>query len=163
MSSQFLGELRLMSFNFPPKTWALCDGQLMSIAENQALFSLLGTTYGGDGQTTFALPDLRGRTPIHRNDSFPQGTAFGEELHTLTASELPAHNHVVNAASSPGTQAQPATLAASENTYRALGDTTTLHPSTLADVGGSQSHENRAPYLVLEWCIAIQGIFPSRN
>jgi microcystin-dependent protein len=163
MSTPFLAELRLMSFNFPPKGWALCNGQLLPINQNQPLFSLLGTMYGGNGQTTFALPDLRGRVPIHRSGGFTQGQVFGEEAHTLTLNEMPAHNHGVSASSQPGNQADPKILAALSDGYAAPSNLTAIAPGTITNVGGSQAHENRQPYLVLSWCIALQGIFPSRN
>jgi microcystin-dependent protein len=162
MSEPFLGELKLMSFNFAPKGWATCNGQLLPINQNQALFSLLGTMYGGNGQTTFALPDLRGRIPIHRG-GFTQGQAIGAQSHTLTVGEMPAHTHSVLASSQNGNQADPKILAAASNAYTAPSTLTTIAPGTVSNVGGSQAHENRQPYLVLNWCIALQGIFPSRN
>ncbi len=152
-----------MSFNFSPQGWALCNGQFLPINQNQALFSLLGTTYGGNGQTTFALPDLRGRAPIHMGGGFTQGQAAGQEFHTLTTSEMPEHTHQLMASSDNGTQASPGLLAAANNQWGALSDITTIHPQTLSNIGGSQPHENRPPYLVLSWCIALQGIFPSQN
>lgn len=164
MAEPFLSELKLVSFNFAPKGWAMCNGQLLPINQNQALFSLLGTTYGGNGQTTFALPDLRGRTPVHWGASLTNlGLAVGQEFHTLTTSELPAHNHFVNASASNGDQPGPSVLASANNLYGSATDLTTLTPATIPNVGGSQPHENRAPSLVLNWCIALQGIFPSRN
>jgi microcystin-dependent protein len=166
MAEPFLGELRLMSFNFPPKSWAQCNGQLLSIAQNQALFSLLGTQYGGNGQTTFALPDLRGRVAIHRGGlggTFTQGEVTGEETHTITANEMPQHTHRVQASSSNADQAVPTILASSPNFYGPPSSLTTIEPTTLANTGGSQPHENRPPFLVLEWCIALTGIFPSVN
>ena len=164
MSEPFLGELKLMSFNFPPKGWALCNGQFLPINQNQALFALLGTMYGGNGQTTFALPDLRGRVPVHVGGGFSsQGQSLGQEAHTVTTSELPAHTHTVSASSQSGNQADPKILAAIANAYADPTDLTTLNPATVTNVGGSQAHENRQPYLVLSWCIALQGIFPSRN
>jgi microcystin-dependent protein len=163
MSEPFLGELKLMSFNFPPKGWAMCNGQVMPINQNQALFSLLGTMYGGNGQTTFALPDLRGRVPIHVAGGFTQGQAAGQEAHTLSSQEMPAHTHTVSASSSAGNAADPAALAQFSNGYASPGNLTTLQPPTILNVGGGQPHENRQPYLVLNWCIALIGIFPSRN
>jgi microcystin-dependent protein len=163
MSTPFLGELKLASFNFAPKGWAQCNGQLLPINQNQALFALLGTTYGGNGQTTFALPDMRGRVPIHRGSGFTQGQAIGEESHTVTLSEMPAHNHSVSASSQNGNQADPKILAAASDVYAAPSNLTSIAPGTITNVGGSQPHENRQPYLVLTWCIALQGIFPSRN
>jgi microcystin-dependent protein len=163
MAEPFLGELRLMSFNFPPKAWALCNGQFMPINQNQALFSLLGTMYGGNGQTTFALPDLRGRVPLHVGGGFSQGQSFGEQAHTVTQSEMPSHNHFVSASNAPGAQADPAFPAQFANGYGPPSTLTTLNPATIGNTGGSQPHENRQPLLVLSWCIALQGIFPSRN
>jgi microcystin-dependent protein len=166
MSEPFLGELRLMSFNFPPKGWAFCNGQLMPINQNQALFALLGTTYGGNGQSNFQLPDLRGRTPIHVGAStgVVQGMQLGEEFHTLTAGELPQHVHFMNASATPADQTTPGVLAAGANLYRDGAPTSSLHPATVSNRGGGMAHENRQPFLVLNWCIAIvSGIFPSRN
>jgi microcystin-dependent protein len=142
----------------------MCNGQLLPINQNQALFSLLGTMYGGNGQTTFALPELRGRVPMHAGTN-TQGSRFGEEAHTLTLGELPAHNHVVKANETSATQAAPggAVLASSPNTYAPSTNLTTIHPGTLGNAGGGQAHENRQPYLALNWTIALQGIFPSRN
>jgi microcystin-dependent protein len=159
----FLGELRLMSFNFAPSGWAECNGQFLPINQNQPLFSLLGTMYGGNGQTTFQLPDLRGRVGLHSSGQYTQGSRFGEEAHTLTQSETPAHNHFIQASSQEGNQAAPSILASVGNFYRPLSDVTTVHPETLANTGGSQAHNNMPPYLVLNWCIALIGIFPSRN
>lgn len=165
MSEPFLGELRLFSFNFPPQGWAFCNGGTLPIAQNQALFSLLGTMYGGNGQTEFKLPDLRGRTPIHvhTNGGITQGQTLGEEFHTLTAGELPQHSHFMHASSAPANQTTPGLLAASANVYRDGAPTTTLHGETVAGRGGGMPHENRQPYLVLNWCIATAGVFPSQS
>jgi microcystin-dependent protein len=164
VAEPFLGELKLIAFGYAPRGWAFCNGQFMPINQNQALFSLLGTMYGGNGQTTFALPDLRGRVPLHTGVD-TQGTRFGEEAHTVTTSELAGHTHLLMANNTAGTQAPPAgaTLAASPNTYAPFNNPTTIHPATLTNVGGSQPHENRQPFLTLNWVIALQGIFPSRN
>jgi microcystin-dependent protein len=162
MSEPFLGELKLMSFSFAPKAWAQCNGQLLPINQNQALFSLLGTMYGGNGQTTFGLPDMRGRVPIHRGRS-TQGQKVGEEFHTLNLNEMPAHPHSVFASSQNGNQAGPKILAALSDAYTTATNLTTIAPGTVSNTGGSQPHENRQPYLVLNWCIALQGIFPSRT
>ena len=170
MGTPFLGELRLMSFNFPPKSWAMCNGQFLPINQNQPLFALLGTMYGGNGQTTFALPDLRGRVPIHIGSGFIQGQAGGQAAHTVTQSEMPAHSHFMNVSNAdpdPVNGALPTNsffskapnLAYSQQTDQL----TTWIPATITNVGGSQPHENRQPYTVLNWCIALQGIFPSRN
>src|SRR5215213_9006520 len=163
MSEPFIGQIIQVGFFFAPRGYALCNGQILSISQNTALFSLLGTTYGGNGQTTFALPDMRGRVPIHRGSSFTQGQPIGQEVHTLTLSEMPAHNHTVSASSQNGDQADPKILAAASNAYSGTSDLTSIAPGTVSNVGGSQPHENRQPYLVLNWCIALQGVFPSRN
>src|SRR4051812_8346031 len=142
MAEPFLAEIRLVSFNFAPKGWAQCNGQFLPINQNQALFSLLGTMYGGNGQTTFALPDLRGRTPLHVGGGFgTQGTAFGQEFNTLTSSEMPAHNHVVKASSSNGDRADIGIFAAASDVYNGFNNLTTLHPATVTNVGGNQPHE----------------------
>jgi microcystin-dependent protein len=162
LSTPYLAEIRILSFGFPPKGWALCNGQVLPIAQNQALFALLGTTYGGNGQTTFALPDFRGRTPIHLGAGFPLGSLSGEEAHTLNQSELPAHTHAVSASSanpnsgSPANGIWPATVAA----YATVANTT-MNPESIGLAGGSQPHSNTQPYLVLSFVIALQGIFPS--
>jgi len=163
MAEPFLGELRLMSFNFPPKGWAQCNGQLLPINQNQPLFSLFGTMYGGDGRVNFGLPDLRGRVPMHIGTGYVQGQKLGEEFHTLNQAEMPAHNHIIQASSQAGNQAGPTILASVGNTYRTANELTTINPETLALTGGSQPHENRHPFTVLLWCVALQGIFPSRN
>jgi microcystin-dependent protein len=161
----FMGELKLMAFNFAPKGWAMCNGQFLPINQNQALFSLLGTTYGGNGQTTFALPDLRGRVPMHFGQGFLQGQAGGQEFHTVTQSEMPQHVHQLSATSTDANGPNPtnAILASSNNAYTTPASLTSLDPSSITSVGGSQPHENRQPSLVLNWCIALQGVFPSRN
>jgi microcystin-dependent protein len=163
MSEQYLGELRLMSFNFAPKGWAMCNGQQLPINQNQALFSLLGTMYGGNGQTTFALPDLRGRVPLHFDGGFTQGQAAGAEAVTVNLQQLPQHTHIVSASGSNGDSANPGALAQLSEGYSGPGNLTTLQPATITNVGGGQPHENRQPFLVLNWCIALVGIFPSRN
>jgi microcystin-dependent protein len=165
MSVPFLGELKLASFNFPPKGWALCNGQLLPINQNQALFSLLGTSYGGNGQTNFALPDLRGRVPIHFGNSYAMGQRAGAEVHTLTVAELPTHSHGFVASSADGTQVIPTgnKLAAFNNGYGNAESLVALAPTTIDNTGGSQPHENRSPYLVLNYIIALQGIFPSQS
>ena len=165
MSEPFLGEIKIFTFDFAPKGWALCNGQLLPIAQNQALFSLLGTMYGGDGRVTFALPNLQGRTPIHLGNNFTQGEAGGEPAHTLAVSEMPGHTHTVTASSNVASTTDPS------NAYWALtasaaysgSANTAMAPQAVSSVGGSQAHNNISPYLTLNFCIALQGIFPSRN
>jgi microcystin-dependent protein len=166
MAEPFLSEIRIMSFNFAPKGWALCDGQFLPINQNQALFSLLGTTYGGNGQTTFALPDLRGRVPIHMGSGHTLGERAGAQAHTLTIAEMPQHNHALNASTtaSGGTD-NPAGnyLGSASNLYHTPTGLTSMNPGTVANAGGGQAHLNMQPYLTLSFCIALQGIFPSQN
>jgi len=168
MAEPFLSEIRLMSFVFAPKGWALCNGQLLPINQNQAIFSLLGTTFGGDGRVNFALPDLRGRTPIHVGSGHTLGERGGEQAHTLSISELPQHTHLVNASSNPSSAATPtSSLVLSQSTAANLyGPATALQamaPASVSNVGGSQAHLNMQPFLTLSFCIALQGIFPSPN
>lgn len=165
MGTPFLAEIRLVGFNFAPKGWALCNGQLLPINQNQALFSLLGTMYGGNGQTNFALPDLRGRTPIHMGAGFTQGESAGEEVHTLIVSEMPAHNHLVSASSGGPNQGSPTgnEWAALNSGYSTNAPDGVMGPSAVSSAGGSQPHTNVQPYLVLNYVIALSGIFPSRN
>jgi microcystin-dependent protein len=162
VAEPFLAELRLMSFNFAPKGWAQCNGQFLPINQNQALFSLLGTTFGGNGQTTFALPDLRGRAPFHQGNGFTMGQVAGEESHTVSSSEMAAHTHFVSASLSNGDKADIGILAGLSSAYTSPPNTN-LNPAMITSSGGSQPHENRQPLLVLTWCIALQGIFPSQN
>jgi len=166
MAEPFLSEIRMMSFVFAPKGWALCDGQLLLINQNQALFSLLGTTYGGDGRVNFGLPDLRGRTPIHVGGSHTLGERGGEPSVTLTIAELPTHDHTARATSANATTAVPGggtVLATSQNyeAYRAATSLVSLNPATVGNTGGSQAHLNMQPFLTISFCIALQGIFPS--
>ncbi len=166
MAEPFLSEIRLFSFNFAPKGWALCNGQFMPINQNQALFSLLGTTYGGNGQTTFALPNLQGRCAMHEGNGLTLGQAGGETAHTLTISEMPQHLHFVQAATSNGDTPVPAGnyMGAFNNAYRTPGgNLIAVAPSTISAVGGSQAHLNMSPYIAINYCIALQGIFPSQN
>ena len=170
MSEPFLAEIRIVGFNFAPRGWAFCDGQILPINQNQSLYSLLGTTYGGDGRTSFALPDLRGRTPIHFNDSYRQGNKGGTETETLIAAEMPAHSHQPGCSREPGNQRSPVGhLPAQEATgatavYSDKGANADMSPTlSVADIGGGESHENMQPWLALNYCIALQGLFPSRN
>ena len=166
MAEPFLSEIRLMSFNFARRGWAECNGQLLPINQNQALFSLLGTTFGGNGQTTFALPDLRGRTPIHVGGGHTLGERAGEQAHTLSLSEMPAHTHLAQGSSaSTGGNASPSGrfLGGANNAYHAPASLTTLDPGTVTNSGGSQAHLNMQPFLTICFCIALQGIFPSPN
>ena len=171
MGTPFMSELRIMSFNFAPQGWAQANGQQLPINQNQALFSLLGTMYGGNGQTTFALPNLRGRVPIHIGSSFNvQGQAGGQSAHTLTQSEMPAHNHFLQA--NNGDPDPTVGNVPSNNSFakapalvysQTQGGLTTFAPASISNVGGSQPHINQQPFIVLNFCIALQGVFPSRN
>jgi len=166
MSTPFLSEIKIMSFNFPPKGWALCNGQFLPINQNQALFALLGTTYGGNGQTTFALPNLRGRVPIHEGNGHTLGEAAGSTAVTVNIQQLPTHLHAVNATNTDQNRsADPPNnfLGPANNLYASPGSLTTLTPASVTSVGGSQPHNNMMPYLVLNFCIALQGIFPSQS
>jgi microcystin-dependent protein len=165
MSEPFLGEIKVISWNFPPKGWAFCNGQLLPINQNQALFSILGTTYGGDGRTTFALPNLQGRSPLHVGSGIILGEAGGETAHTINISEMPAHNHIP-----VGNSAAASASSASGNLWASVGNNpydptpdTAMNPACISATGGSQPHENMSPYLVLNFVIALQGIFPSQN
>ena len=182
MSTPFLGELKIVSFNFAPKGWAMANGQQLPINQNQALFSLLGTMYGGNGQTTFALPDMRSRVAMHVGDGNIQGQQMGQEFHTITMSEMPAHNHALmaNTTTAPNTNTATA-VAGTSSLGQTIGspptganfslslytptvaNLTSLTPQTVTNTGGSQPHENRQPYSVLNVVIALQGVFPSRN
>jgi microcystin-dependent protein len=166
MAEPFLGEIRMLTCSFPPDGWAHCNGQLLAINQNQALFSLLGTMYGGDGRTTFGLPDLRGRIPVHVGGGISQGERGGEETHTLIVTEMPAHSHTAQAASVAGDEPSPtgrvwgvqtAALAYAPTPNVAMAGT------AAAVAGGSQPHANMPPFLVINFCIALLGNFPSRN
>jgi len=167
MGTPFLSEIKIISFNYPPKGWAFCDGQLLPINQNQALFSLMGTTYGGDGRVSFGLPNLQGRIPLHMGAGFTLGELAGEQSHTLTVSELPGHTHPANCNSNPGTQASPGgNFWAQDNNGNAPYSTSAggaLNAGAITSVGGSQAHLNLAPYLTVNFIIALQGIFPSQN
>jgi microcystin-dependent protein len=166
MSEPFLSEIKLVSFNFPPKGWALCNGQLLPINQNQALFALLGTTYGGNGQTNFALPNVRGRVPIHMGSGHALGEAAGSTSVTVNIQQLPTHTHPLLASTTLGGTPVPTNnvLAQTPATiYAPPANLTTLNPINVSSVGGSQPHNNMMPYLVLNFIIALQGIFPSQN
>jgi len=164
MAEPFLAEIRIFSFNFAPRGWALCNGQILPINQNQALFALLGTTYGGNGTTNFALPNLQGATPVHTGPGFTLGQAGGEDAHTLTINEMGTHNHTAIGSSNPGSTTDPASAfwaVAASGAY-SMATNTALAAVALSTTGGSQPHNNISPYLTLNFCIALQGIFPSR-
>jgi microcystin-dependent protein len=165
MSTPFLSEIKIVSFNFAPKGWALCNGQLLPINQNQALFSLLGTTYGGDGRVNFALPNLQGRIPNHVGNGFTLGEVGGETAHTLNISELPAHTHTPT-----GSATNPATSASAQGNLWGVdpgqytaNSNSAMNPACITNTGGNQPHDNMSPYLVLNFVIALQGLFPSQN
>lgn len=174
MSDPFLAEIRMFPLNFAPKGWAVCDGQLLSISQNTALFSLLGTVYGGDGTSTFALPDLRGRAPMHPGHSTAStrirdlGEQDGSDMAALQPSELPSHNHTLRASSQPGEDASGVSGALGRSMGAVLyeSDASTLEslaPEALAPAGGGMPHENMQPFLTTQFCIAVQGVFPPRS
>jgi microcystin-dependent protein len=166
MSEPFLSEIKIVSFNFPPKGWALCNGQFLPINQNQALFALLGTTYGGNGQTTFALPNLRGQVPIHFGSGHTLGEAAGSTSVTVNIQQLPTHLHAFNATNNDASATGPGnTVVMSKAPSPVYGAATGLvaMAQTVSSVGGSQPHNNMMPYLVLNFIIALQGIFPSQN
>ncbi len=165
MSEPFLGEIRIFSFGFAPKGWAVCNGQLLPINQNQALFSILGTTYGGDGRVNFALPNLQGRVPLHTGNSITLGQNGGEQDHTLSLSELPAHTHAPVGNPSNAISGNPTgnVWASLSNGGYSSTPNVSMNAASILPVGGGQAHENMSPYLVLNFCIALQGIFPSQN
>jgi microcystin-dependent protein len=177
MSEPFLGQIMIFGGNFAPRGWAFCNGQLLSIAQNSALFSLLGTTYGGDGVTTFGLPDLRGRVPMHWGQgpgltNRVLGESSGSETVTLLSTQIPAHNHLMQASTTDANQASPAnnicapvldSQGAAGFEFSNAAPNATMNPAAIAASGGSQPHENLQPYLCLSFVIALEGLFPSRN
>jgi microcystin-dependent protein len=172
MSTPFIGEVKIVAFNFAPKGWALSNGQILAINQNAALFSLLGTTYGGNGTTTFALPNLQSRVPIHfgqgpGRSAFSQGQMGGEENHTLFSTEMAPHTHTLNGSSNLGSQSTPTNAilgATGDPLYRgSASQFAQLNGGTIGNSGGNQPHTNLQPYLVLNFVIALVGIFPSRN
>ncbi|GGM19972.1 microcystin dependent MdpB family protein [Deinococcus aerophilus] len=172
MAEPFLGEIKLVGFSFVPRGWAFCNGQLLPINQNQALFALLGTLYGGDGRTTFALPDLRGRIPLHHGAGpglplMKQGERSGTETVSLTTREVPGHTHLVNASTQAATRTTPdgtfLATAGSDEIYLADNPTDALSPSSVANAGEGLPHDNRMPFLALNYIIAVFGIYPSRN
>ena len=165
MAQPYVGEIRIFAGNFAPAGWMFCAGQLLPISENETLFNLIGTTYGGDGQSTFALPNLQGRVPIHMGGGHTLGERGGEQAHTLSISELPTHVHQANG-TTDNADVLPAggnLLATVSNVYTTAANLTSLHPASISNVGGSQAHLNMQPFLVLNFSIALQGIFPSQT
>ena len=167
MSEPFVAEIRMFAGNFAPRGWMFCEGQLLQISQNDMLFSLLGTVYGGDGQTTFGLPDLRGRSPVHRGSSISLGQMGGEESHSVNQAEMPSHDHVAQASSNAASGAVPTGNVVADSApnqiYRLPAEVRDLRAGTVGNAGGGQSHENMQPFLVLNFIIALQGLFPSRN
>jgi microcystin-dependent protein len=166
MSEPYVGEIRMVGFNFAPNGWALCNGQLLAISENTTLFTLIGTTYGGDGQNTFGLPNLQGRIPFHQGNSFVMGQIAGTETATLVTNQLPAHTHALAASSAAGTQPAPTGGYWAQSTlaeYSTEAAAHTMAPTAVGSTGGSQPHDNMPPFLVINFVISLFGIFPSQN
>jgi len=166
MSSPYIGEIRMFAGNFAPVGWAFCNGALVPISDNDALFNLIGTTYGGDGQSTFALPDLQSRLPVHVGPGFALGQVAGAESVTLTTNQIPAHSHVQSASSGQGSASSPAGAVSAASTldqYSTTAPSLGLSPSALTSAGGSQPHDNMSPYLVVNFIISLFGIFPSQT
>ena len=165
MSEPFLAEIRMVGFNFAPRGWAFCDGQILPINQNQSLYSLMGTTYGGDGRTTFGLPDLRGRIPVHLGTGFRQGQKSGEETHTLSEAEMPAHTHPMRASELPGDSTNPAGTLSAQSPVGDLQYASAVANKEMGEtsVTGGVAHNNMPPFLAVNFCIAILGLFPSRN
>lgn len=166
MSTPYIGEIRMFGGNFAPVGWALCNGQLLAISQNDALFNLIGTTYGGDGQTTFALPNLQSRVPIHQGNAHVIGEAGGAESVTLTAAQLPAHTHAPQASSNPGTSNSPSAnvwAAWSDAQYSTTAPAVAMAAPALAPAGGNQPHDNMPPFLGVNFIISLFGVFPTQN
>ena len=167
MSQPYVGEIRLFAGNFAPLDWAFCDGQLLSIAQNEVLFNLIGTTYGGDGQSTFQLPDLRGRVPVHQGSGHVQGESGGQETVTLSAAQMPAHGHAMFASAAAASATQgPSGVPGSSAAMRLYGSgapNMAMDPNALAQAGGNQPHENMPPFVALNYIISLFGVFPSQN
>lgn len=165
MSEPFLGEIRAFANGYAPSGWARCEGQILPINQNQALYALLGAVYGGNGVTTFALPDLRGRVPIHVSATIPHGSQAGEQSHVLTINEMPQHTHQISASTEPAGSAAPdgQIWAQVIQPYAAASHLTPMNNGAIASAGGSQAHNNMQPYQAVQFCIATQGIFPTRN
>jgi microcystin-dependent protein len=168
MSSPYVGEIRMVGFNFAPTGWAFCDGTVMAISQNEVLFNLIGTTYGGDGVATFALPNLLGRMPVHQGNSFTLAQAGGEEAVVLTSAQLPTHTHVPGAVTAKGNQPGPskavwAATSGGANLYATASGAAPLSAGAIADVGGNQPHSNMSPFLALSFIIALFGVFPSQS
>jgi microcystin-dependent protein len=167
MSQPFIGEIRMFGGNFAPAGWAFCDGQLLPISENDALFTLIGTTYGGDGQETFALPNLQSRIPVHVGSGFVLAQQGGEEQVTLTTNQIPVHSHTLNADENQGTQLSPTNniVAQTQNPfmYRAITPNLPMNANSVLPAGGSQPHDNMLPFLVISFIISLFGVFPSQS
>jgi microcystin-dependent protein len=169
MSEPFLAEVRMVGFNFAPRGWAFCDGQTLPINQNQSLYSLLGTTYGDDGRTSFALPDMRGRAPLHEDGQHPLGQKEGEETVALSSAQMPSHSHTPHALSDDGDTDEPSTSAllgqAGEDIYSNVSpeNAVMMYQNTIGVSGGGIGHDNMQPFLAINFCIALQGLFPSRN
>ncbi len=163
MAQPFIGEVRAVSFGVVPRGWALCNGQLMSIPQNQALFALLGTTYGGDGVTTFALPNLKGRVPIGEGNGTQLGESAGQTQVTLLSTQIPAHTHAVHASSSAGAEDPTDRGPAAAKTYGPATELTNMAPEAVGPIGGTQPHQNMQPYLTISYIVALTGIYPDRS
>lgn len=168
MAQPYVGEIRMFAGNFAPVGWAFCQGQLLPIANNEALFQLIGTTYGGDGQTTFALPNLQSRVPIHQGSNFVIGQSAGEESVTLTTNQIPSHSHAPQASSDTGSSTSPsgnvfAAAPSDVNWYSSAAPSASMSPSMVGSAGGSQPHDNMIPFLVINFIISLFGIFPTQN